>query len=95
MYIIVCFEKYVYTKIYSASARLDISTHDSSTLCFHKLTLWSPVETANTVPVTDQLNLQTGASKLFNKIASQGPEDLSCFFQIYTVRSSEQLANTL
>mmetsp|Transcript_21171 Transcript_21171/g.30696 ORF Transcript_21171/g.30696 Transcript_21171/m.30696 type:complete len:103 (-) Transcript_21171:872-1180(-) len=35
-----------------------------SKLCFHRVTMWSPEDTASTFPVTDHDTLQTGAPKL-------------------------------
>jgi hypothetical protein len=59
--------------------------------CFHRVTLWSPVDTANTLPVMDQLTLQTGASNCFRSVGTQA-DFASCCFQMSTVRSSEPLA---
>ena len=75
---------------YSPSSRAEICTQLSSTDCFHKLTLWSPVDTASTLPVTDQLTLHTGASNCRSRDGSQPCSDCR---HTYTVLSSEPLAN--
>ena len=60
--------------------------------CFHSVILWSPVDTASTFPVIDQLNRQTGASNAASRL---GSHPLPVCLHIYTVLSSEQLANKL
>ena len=49
------------------------STQVSSAACFHKVTLWSPDDTASTLPVTDQLTRHTGASKVAMTDDVHGP----------------------
>lgn len=70
------------------SSTVVICNHDSSTDCFHKVTRWSPVDTARTFPVIDQLTLQTGASNSFNNVGSHGPSIVVCF-QIKTFLENE------
>lgn len=75
----------------TSSSTEDICTHDSSTDCFQSSTLWSPVDTASTLPVTDQLTRHTGASKFFISVGIHCPSRSLCF-HMNTVLSSEQLA---
>jgi hypothetical protein len=86
-----CCCAYMPSTVAVASSTEEICTHVSSTDCFQRVTLWSPVDTASTLPVTDHDTRHTGASKVRMRVGTHLPS-LSTCFHTCTVLSSEQLA---